>query len=63
MNDLSWELIEQADEQGGDDPDIRDQTLVELIVKEAGKYLMSPEFIGRSDLDWDMVLKEHFGVE
>ena len=63
MNDLSWELIEQADEQGGDDQDIRDQTLVELIVKEAGKYLTSPEFIGRSDLDWSMILNEHFGVE
>jgi hypothetical protein len=35
----------------------------ELIVKEAGKYLTSPEFIGRSDLDWAMVLNEHFGVE
>jgi hypothetical protein len=33
------------------------------IVKTAGKYLMSDEFIGRSDLDWDMVLKEHFGVK
>ena len=63
LNDLSWELIERADEEGGDDPDIRDEKLVELIVKEAGKYLTSPEFIGRSDLDWDMVLKEHFGVE
>jgi hypothetical protein len=35
----------------------------ELIVKECGQYLNSPEFIGRSDLDWAMVLKEHFGVE
>lgn len=35
----------------------------ELIVKEAGAYLMQPEFIGRSDLDWSMVLNEHFGVE
>jgi hypothetical protein len=35
----------------------------ELIVKEAGALLMSPEFIGRSDLDWSMVLNEHFGVE
>ena len=35
----------------------------ELIVKEAGELLMSPEFIGRSDLDWSMVLNEHFGVE
>jgi hypothetical protein len=35
----------------------------ELIVRECGQYLNSPEFIGRSDLDWAMVLNEHFGVE
>jgi hypothetical protein len=35
----------------------------ELIVRECGQYLNSPEFIGRSDLDWSMVLNEHFGVE
>lgn len=35
----------------------------ELLVREAGAYLMRPEFIGRSDLDWSMVLNEHFGVE
>jgi hypothetical protein len=35
----------------------------ELIVRECGEYLMRPEFIGRSDLDWSMVLNEHFGVE
>ena len=44
-------------------PDCFSEKFAELIVREAGKYLMSPEFIGRSDLDWDMVLKEHFGVE
>lgn len=35
----------------------------ELIVRECGSYLNSPEFIGRSDLDWAMVLNEHFGVK
>lgn len=35
----------------------------ELIVRECGQYLNSPEFIGRSDLDWAMVLNEHFGVK
>jgi hypothetical protein len=35
----------------------------ELIVRECGQYLNSPEFIGRSDLDWSIVLNEHFGVE
>ena len=40
-----------------------EQKFAELIVKECGQYLNSPEFIGRSDLDWSMVLNEHFGVE
>lgn len=39
------------------------EKFAELIVKEAGALLMSPEFIGRSDLDWSMVLNEHFGVK
>jgi hypothetical protein len=39
------------------------EKFAELLVKEAGALLMSPEFIGRSDLDWSMVLNEHFGVE
>ena len=45
------------------DPPQNLEKLVELIVKECGAYLNSPEFIGRSDLDWSMVLNEHFGVE
>jgi hypothetical protein len=63
MNEKFWEIVEQADEQGGDDPDIRDQVFAELLIKAAGEHLMSPEFIGRSDLDWSMVLNEYFGVE
>ena len=39
------------------------EKFAELIVRECGQYLNSPEFIGRSDLDWSMVLTEHFGVE
>ena len=39
------------------------EKFAKLIVKEAGEYLMRPEFIGRSDLDWSMVLNEHFGVQ
>jgi hypothetical protein len=39
------------------------QKFAELIVRECSQYLNSPEFIGRSDLDWSMVLNEHFGVE
>ena len=40
-----------------------EEKFAELIVRECGEYLMRPEFIGRSDLDWSMVLNEHFGVE
>jgi hypothetical protein len=39
------------------------EKFAELIVRECGNYLMSDEFIGRSDLDWDIVLNEHFGVK
>ncbi len=39
------------------------EKFAELIVKECGNYLNSPEFIGRRDLDWAMVLNEHFGVK
>lgn len=35
----------------------------ELIIKECGKLLTQPEYIGRSDLDWSMILNEHFGVK
>jgi hypothetical protein len=43
--------------------DLFSEKFAELIVQECGQYLNSPEFIGRSDLDWAMVLNEHFGVE
>lgn len=39
------------------------EKFAKLMVKECGKYLMRDEFIGRSDLDWSMVLNEHFGIE
>lgn len=42
---------------------IRDKKFAELIVKECGKLLSQPEYIGRSDLDWSMILNEHFGVK
>ena len=34
MNDRFWELVEQADEEGGDDPDIRDLEFGELMITE-----------------------------
>lgn len=76
MNERIDKLAEQAgakvhreQTRSGDWIDFSDYTgfdfqkFAELIVKEAGAYLMSPEFIGRNDLDWSMVLNEHFGVE
>ena len=57
------ELAEQAFREDGVKRFTTMEKFAELIVKEAGAYLMQPEFIGRSDLDWSMVLNEHFGVE
>ena len=34
MNDRFWELVEQADNEGGDDPDIRDEVFGELLIAE-----------------------------
>ena len=64
MNERIQELIGQCIDQRWTvtGPMFDKEKFAELIVRESGKYLMSPEFIGRSDLDWDMVLKEHFGV-
>ena len=54
-----WENIRHNQEL----QDKVDAKFAELIVRECGNYLMSDEFIGRSDLDWGMVLNEHFGVK
>ena len=70
MNKQIVDIAIKANDQTGNEFDLNYKPLdaflekfAELIVKEAGAYLMSPEFIGRSDLDWSMVLNEHFGVE
>jgi hypothetical protein len=63
MNERIRELIAEADRKCSETRGIYDEILAELIVRECGQYLNSPEFIGRSDLDWAMVLNEHFGVE
>jgi hypothetical protein len=39
------------------------EKFAELIVRECGNYLMSDEFIGRSDLDWSIILNDRFGVK
>jgi hypothetical protein len=64
MNERIQELIGQCIDQRWTvtGPMFDKEKFAELIVRESGKYLMSPEFIGRSDLNWDIVLKEHFGV-
>jgi hypothetical protein len=68
MNDRIKELVKQAgldDDmfpiEEWDNPEL--EKFAELIIRECGNYLMSDEFIGRSDLDWGMVLNEHFGVK
>lgn len=33
------------------------------IVRDCGDYLMQPEFLGRRDLDWDMVINERYGIK
>ena len=70
LSQLAWTKTSEAvpfyDSTGNISRDFNlkyQQKFAELIVKEAGALLMSPEFIGRSDLDWSMVLNEHFGVE
>ena len=66
MNERIRELAKEAVKGIQTDfyiPDVFKEKFAELIVREAGALLMSPEFIGRSDLDWSMVLNEHFGVK
>jgi len=62
MNERILELARQV----WPDPNtshVNHEKFAELIVRECGRYLDSPEFIGRRDLDWSIVLNEHFGVE
>ena len=67
MNARFWQLVEQADDEGGDDPDIRDEVFATLIIQECMKvaakqrkpanlnYNPSERFVED--------LKQHFGVE
>ena len=63
MNERFWELVEQADEQGGDDPDIRDEVFAKLIIQECIDTVLdsSVEYATRTQIAEE--LKEHFGVE
>ena len=53
MNERFWQLVEQADDEGGDDPDIRDEVFAELIIRECASLAHD---------DYDDIL-EHFGVK
>lgn len=67
MNEQIKQLSLQASDSIPDDVSAEhamylfQKKFAELIVNECGQYLMRDEFIGRSDLDWSMVLNEHFG--
>ena len=68
MNERIKDLVKQSDLSDFLAPNqktrARDiEKFAELIVRECGQYLDSPEFIGRRDLDWSMVLNEHFGIK
>ena len=63
MNERFWELVEQADEEGGDDPDIRDEVFARLIIQECSVALnpMLRDMVSRGQA-YDLI-KQHFGVE
>ena len=65
MNEKIKQLAEQVGWCDGNilmyDEDM--EKFADLIIQKCGQYLDSPEFIGRSDLDWSMVLNEYFGIK
>ena len=68
MNERFWEIVNQADEQGGDDPDIRDQLFAELLIKDFQDmikqvYLATDPEHRACLLTLDAKVEEHFGVE
>ncbi len=67
MNERFWELVEQADEQGGDDPDIRDELFAKLIVQECVGVCLAqrdPANLNyKPSVKFAEAVKQHFGVE
>ena len=62
MNERFWELVEQADEEGGDDPDIRDEVFARLIIQECcGIVLKNTNLHTYHRVKYE--IKNHFGVE
>jgi len=76
MNERFWELVEQADEEGGDDPDIRDEVFGKLLIQECLSFVRPNSYfqaypenmIGGEDgvrllQTITNQIEEHFGVE
>ena len=64
MNDIFWEIVEQADEQGGDDPDIRDQVFAKLLLQECLKVINQSNGVGDDDvIKISRDVKSHFGLD
>ena len=62
MNERFWELVEQADEEGGDDPDIRDEVFGKLLIQECATIAdQRPTVL--IDQTTGGLIKQHFGVE
>ena len=67
MNARFWQLVEQADDEGGDDPDIRDEVFATLIIREcmtvAAKQRKPANLNYNPSERFVEDLKQHFGVE
>ena len=65
MNARFWQLVEQADDEGGDDPDIRDEVFAKLIVRDLIDSMIKR--YGDDDelpiQEIEFFVKEHFGVK
>ena len=62
MKPRFWEIVEQADDEHGDDPDNRDHRLGELILEDVLRIVGNGgEFASRAKLIEQ--IKTHFGVE
>ena len=62
MNERFWELVERADEEGGDDPDIRDEVFAKLLIQEC--IALGTNFTNRNySEDAGERIANHFGVE
>jgi len=66
MNERFWELVERADEEGGDDPDIRDEVFAKLLIQECIEQVWYTREDGINGNVSEVIkdrIKQHFGVE